>query len=80
MEKTSQYVKKAGTVIMAAAILIWAITAFPIYKLPQSQIDSLTTSFKAKDANTNQKTLTSYIETAKAGAALETASPGASES
>ena len=70
-EKTSQYVKKAGTVIMAAAILIWAITAFPIYKLPQSQIDSLTTSFKAKNANTDQKTLASYLETAKAGAALE---------
>ena len=70
-EKTSQYVKKAGTVIMAAAILIWAITAFPIYKLPQSQIDSLTTSFKAKNANADQKTLTSSIETAQAGAALE---------
>ena len=27
-EKTSQYIKKAGTVIMAAAILIWAITSF----------------------------------------------------
>jgi ferrous iron transport protein B len=30
-EKTWQYIKKAGTVILAAAILIWAITSFPAY-------------------------------------------------
>jgi ferrous iron transport protein B len=30
-EKTWQYMKKAGTVILAAAILIWAVTSFPVY-------------------------------------------------
>lgn len=70
-EKTSQYIKKAGTVIMAAAILIWAITTFPTYELPQSQIDSLTTLYKAKSADTDQKAIASYLETAKAGASLE---------
>jgi len=70
-EKTWQYVKKAGTIIMAAAILIWAITSFPIYQLPKSQIDSLTTSFKAKNADANQQNITAYLETAKAGASLE---------
>jgi len=70
-EKTSQYIKKAGTVIMAAAILIWAITTFPLYELPQSQIASLTTSYKAKNANVDQKAIASYLETAKAGASLE---------
>lgn len=31
-EKTSNYMKKAGTVILAASILIWAITNLPVYK------------------------------------------------
>jgi ferrous iron transport protein B len=70
-EKTSQYVKKAGTVIMAAAILIWAITAFPGYELPQGQIQSLATSFKAGNPGVDQKTVDSYLETARTGAALE---------
>jgi ferrous iron transport protein B len=30
-EKTMSYVKKAGTVILAASVLIWALTAFPAY-------------------------------------------------
>jgi ferrous iron transport protein B len=30
-EKTWMYVKKAGTVILASSILIWAITSFPSY-------------------------------------------------
>ena len=70
-EKSWQYIKKAGTVIMAAAILIWAITTFPAYQLPQSQIDSLTTSYKAKNGDADQKAIASYLETAKAGASLE---------
>ena len=31
-EKTATYAKKAGTVILAASILVWAITSFPAYK------------------------------------------------
>ncbi|GHV88475.1 ferrous iron transport protein B [Spirochaetia bacterium] len=31
-EKTWHYVKKAGTIILASAILIWAITSFPAYE------------------------------------------------
>ncbi|HOV94593.1 MAG TPA: ferrous iron transport protein B [Spirochaetales bacterium] len=31
-EKTWQYVKKAGTVILAASIIIWALTTFPLPK------------------------------------------------
>jgi ferrous iron transport protein B len=33
-EKTWQYVKKAGTIILASAILIWALTSFPSYEDP----------------------------------------------
>lgn len=31
-DKTGQYVKKAGTVILAASVLVWASTAFPVYR------------------------------------------------
>jgi ferrous iron transport protein B len=31
-EKTWMYVRKAGSVILAASILIWAITTFPVYQ------------------------------------------------
>lgn len=31
-EKTWQYVKKAGTVILASSVIIWAATVFPVYK------------------------------------------------
>jgi ferrous iron transport protein B len=33
-EKTWLYVKKAGTIILASAILIWVITSFPVYEPP----------------------------------------------
>ncbi|GHV71575.1 ferrous iron transport protein B [Spirochaetia bacterium] len=36
-EKTWQYVKKAGTVILASAILIWAITSFPSYQATEDE-------------------------------------------
>lgn len=35
-EKTLKYVKKAGTIILAASVLIWAITTFPV--LPEDRI------------------------------------------
>jgi ferrous iron transport protein B len=35
-EKTWLYVKKAGTIILASAILIWAITSFPAYEPPST--------------------------------------------
>ncbi|MBU0935849.1 MAG: ferrous iron transport protein B [Spirochaetes bacterium] len=35
-EKTLTYVKKAGTVILAASVLIWALTTFPV--LPEASV------------------------------------------
>jgi ferrous iron transport protein B len=44
-EKTWLYVKKAGTIILASAILIWAITSFPAYEPPAGQAgDSVATA------------------------------------
>ncbi|MGO8693172.1 MAG: ferrous iron transport protein B [Rectinemataceae bacterium] len=75
-EKTWQYIKKAGTVIMAAAILIWAITALPSYNLSQKQIDSLTSSYKSQNPNANASSIESYLGTAKAEASLEHSAAG----
>ncbi|GHV28820.1 ferrous iron transport protein B [Spirochaetia bacterium] len=38
-EKTWLYVKKAGTIILASAILIWAITSFPAYEPPTGEAE-----------------------------------------
>jgi ferrous iron transport protein B len=35
-EKTSHYLKKAGTVILIASIAVWAITTFPAYRPPEA--------------------------------------------
>ncbi len=38
-EKSWMYIKKAGTVILAASILIWAITAFPVSNDSSKQLE-----------------------------------------
>jgi ferrous iron transport protein B len=48
-EKTWLYVKKVGTIILASAILIWAVTSFPAYEPPAS------TSGGAEDLATNME-------------------------
>ncbi|MBL8965818.1 MAG: ferrous iron transport protein B, partial [Spirochaetaceae bacterium] len=40
-EKTAQYAKKAGTVILASSILIWAITTFPAYEPTEAELATL---------------------------------------
>ena len=75
-EKTWQYVKKAGTVILAASILIWAITTLPAYALPQARIDSLTATYKAEHPGAKLEHVAAYLETAKAEASLEHSAAG----
>jgi ferrous iron transport protein B len=43
-EKTSHYLKKAGTVILAASVAIWAITTFPAYRPPEKETAALRAS------------------------------------
>jgi ferrous iron transport protein B len=38
-EKTAEYLKRAGGVIMAASILIWFLTAFPVYQAAPGESD-----------------------------------------
>jgi ferrous iron transport protein B len=46
-EKTWLYVKKAGTIILASAILIWAITSFPAYDPPPDEAEDSVSSAEA---------------------------------
>ncbi len=46
-EKSWSYIKKAGTVILAASVLIWAITSFPSYEPSEADLASLSSSFAA---------------------------------
>jgi ferrous iron transport protein B len=40
-EKVWEYFKRAGTIIMASSVLIWAITAFPVYELSPEEAANL---------------------------------------
>jgi ferrous iron transport protein B len=41
-EKTWSYVKKAGTIILAASILVWVITTFPVYEATETDLAVMT--------------------------------------
>lgn len=61
-DKTREYIKKAGTVILAASILIWAITTFPSSSLPESQREALKVSYLAEHPESSQEMLDQYLE------------------
>jgi ferrous iron transport protein B len=65
------YVRKAGTVILASAILIWAVTSFPSYELSAPEQADLTTAFAAENPRAGEEELEALLETAAAPAKLE---------
>ncbi|MDR0623552.1 MAG: ferrous iron transport protein B [Treponema sp.] len=75
-EKTWMYVKKAGTVILASSILIWAITSFPSYQPPEGEYDSLAAAFQAEHPGAGAEEREIYIETVSAQNALEYSAAG----
>ncbi len=55
-DKTLQYLKKAGTVILGASVLIWIMVNFPVYKPAVDNISSANSdnaAFAASSAETN---------------------------
>jgi len=70
-EKTWHYIQKAGTVILASSVLIWAITSFPAYEPDQAQLDSFEASYLAGHPGADGEAVTAGIETAIAVHALE---------
>jgi ferrous iron transport protein B len=69
-EKTWQYVKKAGTVILASAVLIWAVTHFPAYELSDEAQAELAAAFLLENPGADGAALENYIETSAAESAL----------
>lgn len=70
-EKTWHYVQKAGTVILASSVLIWAITTFPSYVAPEAELEALAASYEAEQGSVSEEELEAYLETAVAETALE---------
>ena len=79
-ERTWQYLKKAGTIILAISILIWAAMTFP--GLPQEKIaefdkEKATLEETLKDADPAAKTQAlAEIDARKAGEALRSSAAG----
>lgn len=53
-DKSAQYLKKMGTVILAASIIIWALGYFPRAKEGQSQAEQMANSYIGKIGKTIQ--------------------------
>ena len=64
-DKTWQYAKKAGTVILAASILIWGITTFPAKSLPEAQRYNLEQGFKAEHPEADSEVVEAYLAVQK---------------
>ncbi|MDR1587584.1 MAG: ferrous iron transport protein B [Treponema sp.] len=75
-EKTWQYVKKAGTVILAATVLIWAITSFPVRKLSEAEKGRLSRDYRQEHPGAQKADIDAYLETAAAQTLLENSLAG----
>ncbi|MDR1046891.1 MAG: ferrous iron transport protein B [Treponema sp.] len=70
-EKTWQYVKKAGTVILASAILIWVITSFPRWEPDGEEAASVRAAYTAEHPASTEEEIAAWLETVNARQALE---------
>ena len=70
-DKTSHYFKKAGTVILLASMLIWAITTFPRLSDSQAQYDALVQQYTVSHANATNNEAAQYAKDALASAQME---------
>jgi ferrous iron transport protein B len=70
-EKTWTYVQKAGTTILAASIVVWAITTFPTFSPTAEDTKEMTASFYIENPAGDSGELAEYIDTISAQTALE---------
>jgi ferrous iron transport protein B len=75
-EKTWHYVRKAGTVIMAAAILVWAITSFPVYEVPQAEMAAREAGFAAANPGADEGARAAFADAQKAEEGLAHSAAG----
>jgi ferrous iron transport protein B len=65
------YMKKAGTVILSASILIWAITTFPVYEMSGAEKAEITAAFNAENPSADSGALEKYLESVAAQNSLQ---------
>jgi len=70
-EKSWQYIQKAGTVILAASILIWAVTSFPAYTPSTAETAALQAEFAAAHPEADQAARDAWSATVGVERALE---------
>ncbi|HSV56247.1 MAG TPA: ferrous iron transport protein B, partial [Magnetospirillaceae bacterium] len=75
-DKIWQYVRKAGTVILAASILVWAITNFPVREPAPGEAEALAARFSNERPDANPDEAGIWVETALAREALEHSAAG----
>ena len=75
-DKTWQYVKKAGTVILTASVLIWALTSFPIRPSVPGEAEALAARYAAERPEADPGAAQAWAETSRATASLEYSAAG----
>ncbi len=60
-DKSKQYFKKAGTIILAASIVVWAITAFPKPPENTTKYRNMANEYKSRNFNNVKSRLESYL-------------------
>jgi len=75
-EKTWHYIQKAGTIILASSVLIWAITTFPAYEPTETELASAQESFLAANPDATEDDVAVRLETVTAELTLANSAAG----
>ncbi len=75
-EKTWHYIQKAGTIILASSVLIWAITTFPAYEPTESELASAEATFLAANPGASDDEVAARLETVTAELSLANSAAG----
>jgi len=70
-EKAVAYLKKAGTIILASSILVWAVTSFPAYDPSETERAALAATFAAGNPEAGEESAAAFVRAATAEVALE---------
>lgn len=75
-EKTWHYIKKSGTVILFASVLIWTVTTFPAYSPGAHEIELLSASFREEHPAASEEELSAWLEVAGAQLSMTNSAAG----
>jgi len=75
-EKTWHYIQKAGTIILASSVLIWAITTFPAYEPTATELSNAQESFLAANPDATEDDVAVRLETVTAELSLANSAAG----